>query len=466
MKSTEHLHFQWYFIKSSVKLPGAFYSISLTPLLYQACTIEPSLRYAITCLGSIHKQQVFAAFHDEALITEQYCLAIKSLRPYLNDGSQHSLRIALFICLLFVQMENLRGNLDQGMIHLEHGLQLLTLFKSLPSMNPLDGWLIANFTGLVVQAKLSDQMRHFACCQLLVLIRDKQTSYFRSIYHARRILESIFLRLFDLRDHSLLSNETEIQCALVDTQLESWLNTWTMLNQEFLTPQECIAYRILRMFHRIAVILAAVCTDLSDEAIWDKQVREFMAIIGDCVDLYHELYPNGVRRVVLDLGSESGTSISDIGWIAPLHFTAVNCRNPHLRRQAIDLLKIVPHREGLYSSELSVAIATEVMRTEEDTSYASRVPRAEALQKFDLDVLLVPDLPRSQRVNSITISQSAGLTHLTYCQDRQWRSRRYDHSVGTWSDTDAHHLKSSFTNSSLSFQSLSAAADSVAQGGA
>ncbi|PQK11916.1 hypothetical protein BB8028_0003g05360 [Beauveria bassiana] len=56
---------------------------------------------------------------------------------------------------------------------------------------------------------------------------------------------------------------------------------------------------------------------------------------------------------------------ADLGIIPPLFVVATKCRDPWLRRQAIQLLKSSARREGMWDSELTSNIATWVMQLEE-----------------------------------------------------------------------------------------------------
>ncbi|KAM3513154.1 hypothetical protein MY11210_003179 [Beauveria gryllotalpidicola] len=56
---------------------------------------------------------------------------------------------------------------------------------------------------------------------------------------------------------------------------------------------------------------------------------------------------------------------ADLGIVPPLFVVATKCRDPWLRRQAIQLLKSSARREGMWDSELTSNIATWVMQLEE-----------------------------------------------------------------------------------------------------
>jgi hypothetical protein len=59
------------------------------------------------------------------------------------------------------------------------------------------------------------------------------------------------------------------------------------------------------------------------------------------------------------------TLTADTGIIEPLFVTALKCRDPFIRRNAIALLESWPHREGFWDSALVAKLAQKVVDIEE-----------------------------------------------------------------------------------------------------
>ena len=56
----------------------------------------------------------------------------------------------------------------------------------------------------------------------------------------------------------------------------------------------------------------------------------------------------------------------DVGVVPPLHVTATKCRDPVIRREAIDLLFASPRQEGMWDGVLTARIGTWMIASEED----------------------------------------------------------------------------------------------------
>ncbi|KAI1625262.1 hypothetical protein EDD37DRAFT_649588 [Exophiala viscosa] len=62
----------------------------------------------------------------------------------------------------------------------------------------------------------------------------------------------------------------------------------------------------------------------------------------------------------------TSTSIADMGWIAPLYFTAIHGSTPNTRKEAIDSLHCSLHREGIFNATLVTSVAERVLEIEQD----------------------------------------------------------------------------------------------------
>ena len=56
----------------------------------------------------------------------------------------------------------------------------------------------------------------------------------------------------------------------------------------------------------------------------------------------------------------------ELAIVAPIHLTAMKCREPLIRRQAISLLQSYPRREGCWDSLLLAKVDTWIMQVEEE----------------------------------------------------------------------------------------------------
>lgn len=114
---------------------------------------------------------------------------------------------------------------------------------------------------------------------------------------------------------------------------------------------------------------------------------------------------------------------ADLGIVPPLFVVATKCRDPWLRRQAIQLLKSSARREGMWDSELAANIGTWVMNVEEfDPKHPEAVlpspPSPNSVYSESIGTPLHSIIPEERRVMVKTV-------------DFDLRGRTADMTVGT-----------------------------------
>ena len=70
-----------------------------------------------------------------------------------------------------------------------------------------------------------------------------------------------------------------------------------------------------------------------------------------------------------DVAKPSQFSI-DLGIVCPLYFTGLNCRDPTIRQQVLELLA-TPRREGMWDSQITIHILKQAIAKEEETAASS-----------------------------------------------------------------------------------------------
>ncbi|RMZ80816.1 hypothetical protein DV737_g2809, partial [Chaetothyriales sp. CBS 132003] len=469
--------------RSCVKLPGLFRSENWTTLVLQASTKEPSIRHAVLALASAHQEEVKGAsslFYkpndDQSRLTVyQYGKAITALQPSLSDFQSSSLRIALITCAFFVYSDFLLGHYKRGLVHLRHGLNLVPSLgvnasEHDPSSTLVDGWIVTILTRLLVQAKLLGQQLRTPCQDLLDPGLQSHHDTFRSIHHARRSLEHIFLQVFHLEEEALQ------QEALQQSQMETTVTTSDLFNRQKIAqlqlqkwhqillttidslPEkknmqsfiERFVYQLLQLYHRLAIIFADTCIEASNERRFDRHETIFLGIVTKSIEIQNITHPNGKLnpRGFHDPEPSSPNSISDIGWIPPLYLTAIKCRNHRLRHQAVKLLASSSHREGIWDSNLAVAVAQRVIEIEEGDFYdhltGLKFDKIDFPADTDLATPTLPEQSRLRIVDLILPEDRSGRLRLRCLRkvnsiDYEWIDQEFDLCTRRWTDTQ-HHL--------------------------
>lgn len=121
------------------------------------------------------------------------------------------------------------------------------------------------------------------------------------------------------------------------------------------------------------IVLA--CSQTASQMSYDDYVQNFSEIVSIAKLL--QSHPTGKSIFVFDPS-----------YIPDLYFTAVRCRHPKVRREAIDVLLARPYREGVWDSLAAGNMAAAVMEIEEQGTNGSYIPEENRVRgtatKFNL----------------------------------------------------------------------------------
>lgn len=160
--------------------------------------------------------------------------------------------------------------------------------------------------------------------------------------------------------------------------LQQWTSAFNALlaqKSDSLTDQERQTARILQMhqlLNHISLDASAHYSTTDEQMVWDNYTGEF----DEIVKLAESILATNLN------GSETSSSPSssrEIGTtrikpsfslkfvtVGPLYDVARRCRDPTIRRKAIDILRTFRRREGIWDSDMAVAVLERVVDIEED----------------------------------------------------------------------------------------------------
>ena len=97
-------------------------------LVLPAAHSDESVKHALVALGTAHRLFMSRTADPqlEALILQQYNLAIRHLASRLDGAVSNDLQLTLICCLVFFCLESVRGNYIESMQHLRAGSRLLS----------------------------------------------------------------------------------------------------------------------------------------------------------------------------------------------------------------------------------------------------------------------------------------------------------------------------------------------------
>ena len=389
---------EWFMLAN---IQGAFPFPFWESLVPQACHNEPAILSCVLALGSIHRRAcIDKAASDsqseveklEVATLRHYNMAINLLNgPRLEDsqsaGSRASTRVTLTACLTFVIIEYLQKRPAQGLVHLQHGLQILGNHQSKnmrqSSNDPADDWLAEAFNRLDVQSEL---FLNFTTDNQP--LRDKQAIKdrlcpLRSLHEARQKLDFLISEACRLQ-HQARAVESSadvgqlFRALIIQQRLQGDLNSWLegyrawqkrspqTSHQPLPSTKEQVAPRLLLIYHTMASIMTATALYSGDELAFDRHVLQFASIIDSSKKALQVFKP-----VLSSGGSSYGhctkyyTFTSDLGLVPVLYYTALKCRDRRIRRDALSMLATDTRQEGIWEGSTAALIAAEVIQLEQ-----------------------------------------------------------------------------------------------------
>ncbi|KAH8817274.1 hypothetical protein F5884DRAFT_748742 [Xylogone sp. PMI_703] len=470
LSQEERICLDYYISRTVVKIPSVFDSPFWSQLVPQASAAHPAVLHAAIALGSAHRsvdlnlrgsqvrRYIKEGCHKKADRHEifalgQYTKAIAYLRTHMTANNATSLQVILTACVLFISLDLLRGEYQTAFTHTRNGLKLLSQLQSpnskesqhytyqISDPKSTDGYLSEVFSCLNIQSALLNN----TSCSLediqssVTQIQDVEVpDKFQDGFEARRCFNTLMNNIMSLmrvsRFHdlscdpypkALYSHRDSLQ-----SNIDSWIRIYNASQATLLDPvhkHKVLGGPLLRVFLSMASVMTSTLLADARESIFDSHTPDFTHIIQQTVDLWKSV------TKILGLPLKADCRISglqftvDLGTIPFLYYTALKCRVPWLRRQAIALLLAAPHREGMWDGVIVANIAQKVMRMEENGFYDDLdinfepYPFDSPAEWNERNLDRVPHLPESSRFYHIEVVMHdplLGVGHLI-CKRRQ-----------------------------------------------
>ncbi|KAL9107190.1 MAG: hypothetical protein Q9227_007890 [Pyrenula ochraceoflavens] len=168
-------------------------------------------------------------------------------------------------------------------------------------------------------------------------------------------------------------------------KLKLWYNDcvqhWFTDQEGFTTRERSIA-QIMTMKCEIAFVWVRTC--LQPEIALDQYMHCFERILNLAEEVIQRRHESGLSSVKFS---------PEMGLVAPLFLTGWKCRDPYLRRKAMDLLYRGPEQEALYSANVHAKALKAVIDIEEGN----------AMDSFDHQKLSEGLPPEEARLRNLTI---------------------------------------------------------------
>ncbi|KAL4971094.1 Zn(II)2Cys6 transcription factor [Aspergillus stella-maris] len=353
--------------------------------------------------------------------------AAHHLHPHFSTQDESSRRVVLVVCLVFVVLDLLRGHFASAKVHLRNGLRILTEAETARYANKgkadefrhaspesIEDLVAEAFFRLHTQVELLQHQYRPRPCLLPPPIQPPlQNGYpkacsFLSYTAAWRPLDHLMNETFhlsSLAQGSLVKTKQRAEDliayqARIISGLKTWLQTYNAsLASLQLAPNPIVhqakakVHRLILSYHTMLRIMTETSLRPDNESVFDNYTSYYERIVGLLSETYKLSvidadYPKGSATAVphgqtspsfLYIcpkendgprsrwigGCDMSHTIIDIGWMIPLFYVAVKCRDRRIRRTAIQLLESTNHREGIWDAKITACVARKVMEVEE-----------------------------------------------------------------------------------------------------
>ncbi|AEO56223.1 hypothetical protein MYCTH_2300906 [Thermothelomyces thermophilus ATCC 42464] len=351
-------------------------------------------------------------------------------------------RTRLMASVLLACFDSFVGDHKQAIVQIQAGLGLLERLRAQrksaflsASDEPVEEELTQMFTRLAIQAKSYDMAFHFPqpwvvrltssqgqdpgspasdASSPIGISQEPIPDRFASVMEARLAWDRLCERIFRFTEIMFAHAQNGVMGVLPASlqqygvsfkkDIEAWSHAFEHILASRTAPgvssQEKAAIAVLKMFQTMGKILFLMTfsdsemhfdnftpyfktiVELALEVVGDEERRAAAKRCPDPAFCRHQsrCAPNifGGREYAARHIKPSFSA--DLGIVPPLYVVATKCRDPHIRRQAIQLLRSSARREGMWDSELTARIGTWIAEVEEedarlfDSTYGNTMP--------------------------------------------------------------------------------------------
>ena len=335
-------------------------------IIMQLSHIEPSIRHGVLALGAMHHD-----FNSDASISLQaYDKAIQHTRS-LRDTTK-----ILAACVIFVCFEYLNGNYAMANMHLQNGLNIA-------GTSPTEDELIQMLNRLDFQSMTFKDAKAPYSFPNPKVIETKVPPSFSTARDARTCMVEIqrsSMAIMQAYATGNVSQEVIDAREACRVKLREWKISFDRSKNDNWIPMP----RLYWMLANLAI--EAGCEE--NETSWDSHLQ----MLGNLANAAAPL------ARIKSFSLEMGTTV-------PLFTVATKCRDPRIRRKAIELMK-TPRREGIWYSVSAASVAERVVAIEEGTrsvTEAEDVPEAARIRS-----VIMENVPREKHIKATFLVKPEG----------------------------------------------------------
>lgn len=331
--------------------------------LLQAAHSKSPVANLVIALSSVHESYDRPGDNKLRIQALQHCsVAASRLAKEKLVGTD----TILLSCLLFIAYEYFQGDVKQSLVHIGNGMNIIEAWNQGQCPDQKNGTVTEESAKLVNEriAPIFKFMKQVFGA--LIAKREPtpekespQNKTFATPNEAMDHLDEIYRAIGGLQNDSLppathksTTTARDVEKLLVEWDAGTGGDFWKA------DPQGVKSRKLLQFkIHRRVVALLLKVLAPGRDIVDDSHSSAFDEILK----LYEESIPQGqeVRAI------ENNFLHFELGLIPPLFFTATRCREPLIRRRAIDVLHSIRRTENLWDSCWAAQVARDILLLEE-----------------------------------------------------------------------------------------------------
>ncbi|KAI9722540.1 MAG: hypothetical protein M1828_004535 [Chrysothrix sp. TS-e1954] len=407
--SQEKRAFDHFYHRTTHALSGSFDSGFWADLLLRAVQTEPAIRHAALAVSSLHERYSVRqpdnslALDGDTFLSwfplEQYGKAMQLISQPRRKGLSQSRDVILTVCILFICLESMQGNIETALIHVQNGLKVLDELRQhdqkldTSSSSTANSTLVSTsiletlFTRLDIQAAgLVDAgpggprlMHPTPPPPPSVPIAFKTLEDARAALLKKQCFFGYRVREIVL-SHNNPDEPTIPDAARQVTSLQKdflkYLDAWDgakrrCVELQFADKRTRIASKILDLHRDLyttsTLKFSGSCVqDPSDKILMpdeplDDRPERFTRMV-QTAEKIHKMELEDPRMHNSGNGEHTPTLAFDLGLTEPMFYTTMACEDQDLRQRALKLLEASSILEGLWGSTVAAQMARTMMK--------------------------------------------------------------------------------------------------------
>jgi hypothetical protein len=412
-------------------LSGYFESDFWNSLVFNASEFDIVIRHAVVSISSLHEcfemngplRTVQGTAHQQFAL-QQYDKAVTGMVQKLSSRDEGGTSTTVIACVLFVFAELMQDNHLTAMSHLKNGIQILNdyrggdfSFRSTKRVKSKTSFAVEQLSQIFVRVLIQSIFlgAPYYIAPVMPVVDDiNDLSSFGSVEEAQWALDCQFISIYPLLLEcskpglGVELSHLEVQQLYHAKNLQRWHNTFIAFIRQYrpsFTPKVTTGTTLLQIHYLALKTVLGTALDASDIS-YARHTSSFVRIISLSESvLSSALLPasssmssNSTSSPKSDSSTGSTDKINsittlppipdsnlstlpaftfDLGLTAPLFHTAVRCRHSPTRHRALALLRLVPHREGIWESAMALSMASHIVKIEEEENMIQRASLGE-----------------------------------------------------------------------------------------